>query len=430
MQPEASAHRLYAPSSRCEGGCCGNLLEGVEPRAPTQPQPRKAATVYSISRIQHILQSLPRGTFQRCVQAHQADRYSKGFTCWDQLVAMVYAQLSGASSLRQLEAGFNQHPSHHYHLATGPMRRSTLADANARRNPQVFADTARILMQQAGRRIRRQRQELLYLLDSTSIALTGRGFDWTGASATRTAGLKVHILYEANSRAVVHHSITPANVNDIDEGRRMPIEAGATYVFDKGYCDYGWWRRIDAQGARFVTRFKRNAALKTCSERRLDSTDDGVILRDSIVAFAHRCSRGGHRNAYTGELRRIEVARAGDAPLVLATNDLDSPAVQVAQLYKQRWQVELFFKWIKQHLSIKRFLGQSQNAVRIQLLTALITYLLLVLYKAVQPATSLWALLMQVRAAVFQRPTTEHSDWRRRREHLAVVTALQPRLFP
>ena len=386
--------------------------------------------MYSISRIQHILQSLPRGAFERSVQAHQGDRYSKGFTCWDQLIAMVYAQLSGAASLRQLEAGFNQHPSQHYHLATGQLRRSTLADANARRNPGVFADTARLLMQQAGRRIRSQRQELLYLLDSTSIPLAGRGFDWAGASATRTAGLKVHTLYEAHSSAVVHHSITAANVNDIDEGRRMPIEAGATYVFDKGYCDYSWWSRIDAQAARFVTRFKRNAALQVHRQLPAGPGDEGVILQDTIVAFAHRCSRGGHRNAYTGLLRRIEVARPDGKPLVLATNDLVSPAAQIAQLYKDRWQIELFFKWIKQHLAIKRFLGQSQNAVRIQLLTALITYLLLVLYKAVQPATSLWGLLMQLRAGLFQRPQAEQSHWRRQRKHLTMLAALQPSLFP
>jgi IS4 transposase len=373
---------------------------------------------------------LPRAAFKQAVAAHGGDRYTKGFGCWDQLVAMVYAQLSGAASLRQLEAGFNQHFTHHYHLGCRPVRRSTLADANARRNPQIFAHTASALMQQAGRRIRGEREQMQYLLDSSSIALRGRGSQWTQATRTRTPGLKLHVLYASAAQAPLHHSITPANVNDLDEGRKLPIEAGATYVFDKGYCDYNWWARIDEAGARFVTRLKRGAALHVLSARAVPP-DAPHVLSDAIVAFARHTPRGGHRNSYSTPLRRIEIARTGDTPLVLVTNDLHSDAVLIAQLYKDRWGIELFFKWIKQHLSIKRFLGESDNAVRIQLLTALIAYLLVLLaHRASAPSTTLWHFLAQLRSGLFQRPDQQLSWWRRRQQRLAAINALQPQLFP
>jgi putative transposase len=389
--------------------------------------------MFRISRLHEIMKGLPRGSFDRLVQAHQADKHAKGFGCWDQLVTLVYAQLSGASSLRVLEAGFNSQGTHHYHLGTGPVRRSTLADALARRQTAVFAEAARLLMSQAGRHLRREGRELLYALDSTSITLKGPGFDtWTRANRTcHTQGIKLHVLYENDAQIPVQHRITAPNVNDIDEGTRLSIEPGAVYVFDKGYCDYNWWGRIEAQQALFVTRFKRNAALAVESTRPIAAGDAEVILNDEIVRFANKHPRGGRKNHYQKPLRRVTVARPEhDRPLVLATNDLDSPARVIAKRYQDRWQIELFFKWIKQHLRIKTFLGRSENAVRIQILTALITYLLLALYRKTAHFTgSLWTLLSQVRATLFQRPAIEAEQYRRRQEALAEFTTRQGGLF-
>lgn len=411
-------------------GVAAFLLQGVEPRSPNLfNNKRKGRNIYSISRIQQVLQGLPRGAFQRSVDKHRGDRHCKGFTCWSHLVAMVYAQLAGVSSLRELEAGFNQHRSHHYHLHTGLVRRTTLGDANKKRNPQIFADTLVQLMQLAGHCIKRERDDILYLLDSTTIALRGRGSQWTVPSATRTPGLKVHVLYSRHQQLPVCHTITPANVNDVEEGRRLPIQAGATYVFDKGYCDYGWWGRIDAAGARFVTRSKSNAALRLICARPVPAEDAATIVRDEIVRLAVQSNRGGHRNGYQGELRRVEVMRAGQDNLSLLTNDLHSPAAQIAQLYKERWGVELFFKWVKQHLSLKRFLGESENAVRIQLLTALIAYVLVAILNARGKTSSLWTTLAQVRTGLFQRPQQHDSWWRRKRQLHEAQTALQPGLF-
>ena len=382
--------------------------------------------------MHELMKPLPRGVFDRLVRQHGADKHDKKFCAWDQLLVMVFGQLSGANSLRQIEVGFNGQSPHHYHLGTRAVHRSTLADANNKRNVQVFEEAVRLLMEQARAGLRAQARECLYLLDSTSFTLKGRGFDvWSADTRTRhTQGLKLHLLYDCAQQLPLHQSMSAPNLNDIDAARELRIEPGATYVFDKGYCDYNWWAKLDTQGARFVTRFKRNAALRTEQLRPIAAQDAGLILNDEIVRFANRHPGAKRRNLYGKALRRIVVARPGhEQPLVLATNDLDSPAVSIAQHYKQRWHIELFFKWIKQHLKIKRFLGRSENAVRIQILCALIAYLLLALYRQTNGLThSLWQLLGELRTTLFQRPAIEAALARRRRQQTAELLRFQPQL--
>ena len=384
--------------------------------------------MFSLNRIGQVLQALPRAAFDQAVEQHRAQRHCKGFRCWDHLVAMVYGQLSGAGSLRELEVGFNQYSAQHYHLGTRAVRRSTLADANARRTPEVFAQTAQTLMALAGRRTRREAAQLLYLLDSTSIALRGRGHDWAHASATRTPGLKLHVLLDSEQARPAHHSITPANVNDLDEARKLCVQSGATYVFDKGYCDYNWWSHLDRCGARFVTRLKRNAAVRVLSSRPVQP--DSHVLGDELIELANKSCRAGHRNDYRRPLRRVVVQREAEQPLVLVTNDVQASGEQIARLYKDRWQIELLFKWIKQHLRIKRFLGQSENAIRIQLLTALIAYLLVLIKNAAGAGTrALWYELAELRAGLFHRPQAERSRWLIQNERQRLMQQLQPDLF-
>lgn len=367
--------------------------------------------MYRISRFQALMNHLPRAAFERAVAAHRTDKHRKGFSCWDQLLVMTYAQLSGARSLRTLTTGFNAHASHHYHLGSDTVSRSTLADANARTGPAVFADTVRALMATVHRGLRREGAELLYLLDSTSITLKGPGFDdWTFESRTRnTQGLKLHVLYAAGDQAPCQFQFSAANVNDIDMGRTLALQSNVRYVFDKGYCDYAWWKSIGEAGSRFVTRFKRNAAVRVEQARPYPAVAAGDVLCDEQVVFRHRHNRAGHTNPYQSPLRRITVAReAGKAPLLLATNDLDSPAHVIAEQYQARWGIELFFKWIKQHLHLNTFLGKSENAVKIQILTALIVYLLVVLYRQTHAIKdSLWSCLALLRSSLFQRPAIE-----------------------
>ena len=366
----------------------------------------------------------------------QSDKHCKGFSSWQQLVAMLYAQLSGASSLRQTVAGFNSAVAHHYHLGCEPICRSTLSQANGARSSQVFALALRFLMDQAGRvhrEMRRDCEQLMLLLDSTSITLKGRHFDdWTQDGRNRnTQGIKLHLLMDGDSLVPVHASMSRPNVNDIEEGRRLPIEPGALYIFDKGYCDYTWWHAIAQGGAQFVTRFKYNASLSVEQTLAPQTSGEGSVISDEIVRLKNRNPGGKRRNPYVEPLRRITVMQADKPrPLVLATNDMSSPAEEIAQRYKERWQIELFFKWIKQHLNIKRFLGRNENAVRIQILTALIAYVMLALYKRAQGSTKdLWSFLGEFRASMFTRPHLEVLRERRRRQNVAEFTRSQPDLF-
>lgn len=389
--------------------------------------------MFSISTFHELMKGLPRGTFDQLVKKHNADKYCKSFGHWDHLIAMLYAQLSHTTGLRPLETGFNGQVAHHYHLGTGPIKRTTLADANKKRADTVFSETATWLMGQVSRQLRKETSELMYLLDSTSLTLKGREFEtWTPANRTRnTQGMKLHLLLDANEQVPTWHSMSAANVNDVERARAVPLEKGALYVFDKGYCDYNWWHKIDLAGAQFVTRFKRNAGLVV--ERELSISDDaaGIVLDDRIVHFKNKQKSGKHMNLYQKPLRCITIARSDKpTPMVLATNDLTSPAMEIAQRYKERWGIELFFKWVKQHLKIKQFLGRTENAVRIQVLTALISYLLVALYKKAHGLKrTLWDCLCLVRATLFQRPKLEASRDRNRRENLLLEEHLQHRLF-
>lgn len=390
--------------------------------------------MFSISNFQQLMKGLPRGTFDKFVKRRNADKFVKKFRHWDHLIVMLYAQFTDAKGLRPLRDSFNCHASHHYHLGTSKVAHSTLGDANENRSSAVFSDVAIWLMNKVSGGVRKEGRELMYLLDSTSLTLSGREFDrWTEQNANRfTQGIKLHVLYDAHGYAPVWHDFSAPNVNDIERAWDVPIQANALYVFDKGYTDYNWWKKIDDAKAWFVTRFKYNASVNVVKELEVPEAALGVVLKDELVTFKHRNPGGGRINLYHGKtLRRITVARPDkDRPLILATNDLTRSALEIAQQYKERWGIELFFKWVKQHLKIKQFLGRSENAVRIQVLTALISYLLVLLsHQKSGKVCTLWHYFCQVGASLFQRPKVEESSSRRRKENAQFIAEHQRSLF-
>ena len=390
--------------------------------------------MFRITTFQEILKGLPRSTFDKVVKKHNADKFSKRFRHWDQLIAMVYAQLSGTTGLRPLQTAFNSHEAHLYHLGTSPIKRSTLADANEKRADTVFSEIATWLMSQVSGQLRQESKDLIFLLDSTSITLKGREFDrWTSANQTRnTQGIKLHVLLEGASQSPVWTNFSPANVNDVQVAPEIALQQGALYVFDKGYCDYNWWHSIGSAGARFVTRFKYNAGLTVVAEREIPEADHGVVLQDQVVKFKSKYPSGKRVNKhFDTPLRRVTVVRPDkETPLVLATNDLTASAIEIAQRYKERWAIELFFKWIKQHLKIKSFFGRTENAVRIQILTALISYLLVALYKQRHNLKqSMWDCLCLIRVAMFQHFDKEESSYRIRRRAARHAAEMQGGLF-
>jgi IS4 transposase len=276
------------------------------------------------------------------------------------------------SSLRALIAGFNANPQHHYHLNVGELRRTTLSDANTRRPVALFARTFAALCGQADRHTRQEGVAMVRLIDASPIPL-GQLCKWAKWNG-RIRGMKLHVVYDPLGDVPRCVEITPANVNDVEIGRRTRIEAGMTYVFDKGYCRFDWWQKINDHGAFFVTRPKTNMRLRAHRVRPLgESVGDGFsIIEDAEVRFV---SKGDSRLAMP--LRRIKVRRDKAGMITLITNDLERSAIEIAALYKSRWQIELLFRWIKQHLGIRKFLGNNNNAIRLQILAAMIAYLLL-----------------------------------------------------
>lgn len=327
---------------------------------------------YCDSIFARLLKPLPRWWFDAAVARHKADAYDKRFTSWDHLVTLIFAQLAGIDGLRGLEAVWNAHAHHHYHLGTGPLARSTLADANARRPVALFAETFAMLSGLADRVLRREGAALLRLLDATPIPLDP-ALSWAAWNG-RTRGLKLHVVYDPMTDHPRRIAITPATVNDIEIGRDVPLEAAVTYVYDKAFCDYAWWTQIHDAGSFFVTRPKTNARYTVVRRRALrQKKGEGfTIIDDANVKLA---TQGKAKLAIP--LRRVRLKRDNGEVLTLLTNDRQRPARAIAEAYKIRWQIELLFRWIKQHLRLRKFLGRSQNAVRLQLITAMIAYLLL-----------------------------------------------------
>jgi putative transposase len=319
-----------------------------------------------------LLEPIKRRQFDTLVARHAGDVYVKSFPSWNHLLALVYAQFSSAVSLRGLEAGWNANRQHHYHLGSGPLVRSTLSDANKRRPVALFAETFSLVASQLDRQTRRDGAAVVKLIDSTPIPL-GKLCDWAKSNG-RIRGMKMHVVFDPQADHPGILDITDANVNDAQIGRTITIEPGATYVFDKGYCHYGWWTAIADKAAVFITRPKTNMRLDMVGERpvTLAQGDGFTVLEDSEVRFA---SKGDSQLSI--RLRRLLVRRTDGKTITLLTNDLARPAVEIAALYKARWQIELLFRWIKQHLHIRRFLGNNDNAIRLQLFAAMIAYALL-----------------------------------------------------
>jgi putative transposase len=327
---------------------------------------------YRDSIFGRLLEPINRRWFQRLVDELDADAYDKSFKPWQHLVALIYAQLSGVTSLRGLISGFNANPHHHYHLGVGELKRSTVSGANERRPVALFARTFTMLAEQADRHTRREGTEMVRLIDASPIPL-GELCKWAKGNG-RFRGMKLHVVYDPVGDVPHWVAITPANVNDVEIGRRTRIEAGMTYVFDKGYCRFDWWQKINDAEAFFVTRPKTNMRLRAHRFRPVEERDgDGFsIIEDAEVRLV---SKGDSRLAMP--LRRIKVRRQKAGLITLLTNDLERSAVEIAALYKSRWEIELLFRWIKQHLRIRKFLGNNNNAIRLQILAAMIAYVLL-----------------------------------------------------
>jgi hypothetical protein len=342
-----------------------------------------------------ILKLVPWTAFDKLVDEYRTDALSRTFSTRRQFTALLFAQFSGAASLREVEAVMESHQGRLYHLGAAAPKRSTFADANHNRDSRVFSGLFEVMLRGCSRGFRRKMGDAVRLIDSTSLHLAGAGSQWARFSSD-VFGAKTHVVYDPDLARPVYHAVTAANVNDITAAKAMPIEEGATYVFDLGYYDYAWWARLDTAGCRLVTRFKSNTPLREIET--LPVPDGSNILSDRIGFLPARQAHN-RKNPFADAVREIQVQTETGKILRILTNDLDAPAQEIADLYKRRWRIELFFRVMKQTLKITKFLGRSENAVRIQIAVALIAYLLLrALHEITKAAHGFLELVRLVRA--------------------------------
>ena len=316
---------------------------------------------------------LDRNKFNYIVRKYDGDKYVKHFTCWNQLLAMMFGQLSNRESLRDLIIALEAHRSKCYHLGMGRnVSKSSLARANQDRDHRIFEEYAYFLVKEA-----RQKRKIdifklegnVYAFDSTTIDLCLAVF-WWAKFRKKKGGVKIHVLYDVETQIPAFFHITEASVHDSRAMKEIPYEAGSYYIFDRAYNNFRMLYRIHQIEAFFVVRAKKNLQYKPIKwKRRLP----GNVLSDMTI------ERTGFypRQYYPGQIRLVRYwDEEQEREFVFLTNATHISALQVADLYKNRWQVELFFKWLKQHLKIKRFWGTTENAVRIQIYAAICTYCL------------------------------------------------------
>lgn len=321
-----------------------------------------------------LISFLSRSQFNDFVRKYRGDYYVKHFTCWNQLLVMIFGQLSNRESLRDLIVALEAHQPKCYHMGMGskPVTKTTLARVNQDRDYRIFEDFAFYMMAQArGKRVVDifKLNGNVYAFDSTTIDLCLSVFEWA-LFRKRKGGVKVHTLYDIETRVPTFFHITPARVHDMKAMDAIPYEENSFYIFDRGYNDFKRLHNIESIGAYFVVRGKKNNDFKPERWKRRFPKDSG-ILSDAI----------GHMDGtltgkkYPDRIRRVVYWDAeSKRRFVFFTNALDIKPVTVSDLYKNRWQIELFFKWLKQHLKIKKFWGETENAVRIQIYSAITAY--------------------------------------------------------
>ena len=319
---------------------------------------------------------LPRRVFDRIVKKHNGNKYIRTFTCWNQMLCMIFGQLTSRDSMRDLMLSIEAHQPKYYHLGFGQtVTRRNLGKANEKRSYKIFEEFAYVLIDQARKSSYKSDFEIevdgnVYALDSTTIDLCLSVF-WWAEFRKHKGGIKLHTLFDVKTSIPSFLYISNASVHDVNILDLIPYEMGSFYVVDKGYIDFSRLHKIHTQGSFFVTRAKSNMRFKRMYSRVVDKTTG--VQCDQIGKLETYYAK----KDYPDKLRRIKYYDLEkNKYLVFLTNNTDLKATEIALLYKKRWEVELFFKWMKQHLKIKSFWGTTINAVKIQMYCAIIAYCL------------------------------------------------------
>ena len=351
-----------------------------------------------------LISFLPDREFRRCVSRYDGDSHLRGFSCWDQYLAMAFAQLTYRESLRDIEACLRAMGTKLYHMGfQGKVARSTLADANEARDWRIFADFAQVLIRTArplyaADPIGVDLDNSLYALDSTTIDLCLSLFPWAKFRKHKAA-VKMHTLLDLHGNIPTFIRVTDGKVHDVNILDEILPEAGAFYVMDRGYIDFERLYVFTLSAAFFVVRTKENVLLQRRYSQPVDNST-GVRSDHTVVLTTI-----GSATAYPDALRRLSYFDAEtNNRLKFLTNNFTLPALTIAQIYKCRWQVELFFRWIKQHLRIKAFFGTSENAVKTQIWIAVSVYVLVaIVRKRVGLEASLYQILQILSVTLFEK---------------------------
>jgi hypothetical protein len=351
-----------------------------------------------------LIQHLPEKEFQKCVARHNGDSNFRGFSCWDQLLAMAFAQLTYRESLRDIESCLRALGSKLYHMGfRGKVSRSTLADANESHDWRIFAEFAQVLIGiarplHAHDPIGVDLDQSLYALDSTTIDLCLSLFPWA-KFRRRKAAVKMHTLLDLHGNIPTFIRVTSGDVHDVNILDEIMPEAGAFYVMDRGYIDFQRLFVFTLSSAFFVVRTKSNVLIQRRYSHPVDKTT-GVRSDQTVILTSFESA-----SAYPDALRRVNyLDKETHKRLKFLTNNFVLPAFTIAQIYKCRWQVELFFKWIKQHLRIKAFYGTSENAVKTQIWIAVSIYVLVaIVRKRLGLAASLYQTLQILSVTLFEK---------------------------
>jgi transposase len=351
-----------------------------------------------------LIEFLPHQEFQKCVGRYAGDRYLKNLSCWDQYLAMAFAQLTYRESLRDIEACLGSVSGKLYHMGfRGKVARSTLADANELRDWRIYADFAQVLIGiarplDAHDPIGVDLDQSLYALDSTTIDLCLLLFPWA-KFRTHKAAVKMHTLLDLHGNIPTFIRITDGKVHDVNILDEIMPEAGAFYVMDRGYIDFERLFVLTLSSAFFVVRTKSNVLLERRYSHAVDKST-GVRSDQTVILSSFQSA-----SAYSDPLRRVSYYDAVTGKrLKFLTNNFALPALTIAQIYKSRWQVELFFKWIKQHLRIKKFYGTSENAVKTQIWIAVSVYVLVaIVRKRLGLEASLYQILQILSLTIFEK---------------------------
>jgi len=326
-----------------------------------------------------LTEFLPRRSFDRIVAKYDGNKHVRSFTCWNQMLCMVFGQLTARDSMRDLMLSIEAHKAKYYHLGFGStVTRRNLGKANERRNYKIFEEFAYILIEEARKSCYKHDFEVevdgnVYALDSTTIDLCLSIF-WWAEFRKHKGGIKLHTLYDVKTSIPSFLYITNAKVHDVNILDIIPYETGSFYIVDKAYIDFLRLHNIHAKGSFFVTRAKDNMRFKRMYSKEVDKTTG--VLCDQIGKLETYKSK----KDYPDKLRRIKFYdQEIDQVFVFITNNTVLEASEIALLYKKRWEVELFFKWMKQHLRIKSFWGTTLNAVKMQMYCAVIAYCLVAL---------------------------------------------------